>query len=137
VNTERQAETLKVLGDATRLRLAALLAAKGEVCVCRLAEALGEPDFKVSRHLAVMRAAGLVEVDRHGVWKYYRLAKPATSFHAAVLSLLLACAKECEGIQADLARFDERRCGEDGPAQGGPAGRCKPVVAAGQGRAKG
>ena len=60
---KEEAELFKILGDPIRLRLASLLAVQGETCVCHLAHALGEPDYKVSRHLAVMRSSGLVEAE--------------------------------------------------------------------------
>lgn len=104
---EESAGKLKALGDPTRLRVAVLLAARGEVCVCHMAEALGEEQFKISRHLAVMRAHGLVEVRREGVWKHYRLARATTPFDAATVRLLRACLKQNSAFQADLACLDE------------------------------
>jgi ArsR family transcriptional regulator len=71
-----EAALLKVLADATRLRLAVALSRNGETCVCALAEGLAEPEYKVSRHLAVMRSAGLVEARRDGTWMHYRLMQP-------------------------------------------------------------
>lgn len=59
-------------GDPARLRLLNLLAA-GELCVCDLQELTGESQPYVSRHLARLRAAGLVEVERKGKFAYYRL----------------------------------------------------------------
>lgn len=110
VSAEKQANTLRVLGDTTRLRLAVLLAARGEICVCHLAEALGEPDFKVSRHLGVMRASGLVEVRRQGVWKHYRLAESGTPFGRAIVRLLQTCLEEIPAMQTDLQRCDDVCC---------------------------
>ena len=49
---------LKVLGDRTRLRILGLLL-QGEICVCDIHETLKAPQPKVSRHLAVLRKAGL------------------------------------------------------------------------------
>jgi ArsR family transcriptional regulator, arsenate/arsenite/antimonite-responsive transcriptional repressor len=67
-------ETLfKALADATRLRILGLLLA-GEVCVCDIHDSLGLPQPKVSRHLAYLRRAGLVETRRDGLWVHYRLA---------------------------------------------------------------
>jgi DNA-binding transcriptional ArsR family regulator len=62
--------------DPARLRLLNLLAA-GELCVCDLVDltALGQPF--VSRHLARLRSAGLVEVARRGKFAYYRIADAA------------------------------------------------------------
>jgi ArsR family transcriptional regulator len=68
----------KALGDETRLRIVALLS-HGELCVCHLQEALGLSQPHVSRHLAVLRAAGVVEDRRERKWVYYRLARPASA----------------------------------------------------------
>jgi ArsR family transcriptional regulator len=62
----------RALGDDTRLRIIALLA-QGELCVCHLQEALRLSQPNVSRQLAVLRAAGIVEDRRDGHWVYYRL----------------------------------------------------------------
>ncbi len=63
----------KSLGDETRLRIVALLS-HGELCVCHLEEALGLSQPNVSRHLGILRMAGVVEHRREGSWVYYRLA---------------------------------------------------------------
>lgn len=66
------AHIFKALSDETRLRILALLGA-GELCVCDLMAALDLPQSTVSRHLAYLRNAGLVEDERRGVWMFYRL----------------------------------------------------------------
>jgi ArsR family transcriptional regulator, arsenate/arsenite/antimonite-responsive transcriptional repressor len=67
-------ETLfKALADGTRLRILGILLA-GEVCVCDIHDSLGLPQPKVSRHLAYLRRAGLVDTRREGLWVHYRLA---------------------------------------------------------------
>jgi ArsR family transcriptional regulator len=63
----------KALADATRLRILALLVG-GEICVCEMHDALKLPQPTVSRHLAYLRRAGLVETRREGLWIHYRLA---------------------------------------------------------------
>jgi ArsR family transcriptional regulator len=71
-----QLETLfQALGDRTRLRLLNLIA-DGEVCVCFFVAVLGEPQPKISRHLGVLRAAGLVAARRDGKWMHYRATFP-------------------------------------------------------------
>lgn len=60
--------------DSTRLRLLNLLAA-GELCVCDLVDLTGDSQPLVSRHLARLRAAGLVDVERRSKFAYYRLAE--------------------------------------------------------------
>ena len=61
------------LSDATRLRSVVLLAREGELCVCEFTHALGVVQPKVSRHLALLREAGVVADRRQGQWVYYRL----------------------------------------------------------------
>lgn len=61
------------LSDLTRLRAVMLMHTCGELCVCELTSALEEPQPKVSRHLAVLREAGLVRNRREGKWMHYRL----------------------------------------------------------------
>lgn len=63
----------KALGDPVRLRLFHLISLRDELCVCHLTEALALPQSTVSRHLAVLRQAGLVATRRDGKWIHYRL----------------------------------------------------------------
>lgn len=62
-----------ILSDPTRLRALMLIQAETEVCVCELTFALDESQPKISRHLAVMRDAGIVEPRREGTWMHYRI----------------------------------------------------------------
>ena len=64
----------KTLSDPTRLRLLNLLAG-GETCVCELTNTLGVVQPKVSRHLARLKRAGLVDARRSGKWIHYRWAQ--------------------------------------------------------------
>ena len=109
---ENEAALFKVLGYPTRLRLAVLLAIQGETCVCRLAEALGEPDFKVSRHLGIMRSAGMVEARREGTWMYYRLAEPRNNLEQCLQNCFRDCLADHETIQADTKRLENVACSE-------------------------
>lgn len=68
------------LADRTRLRLLNLIA-ESEVCVCFFVEVLNEPQPKISRHLAVLRSAGLVAARRDGKWMHYRLTPPEPLEH--------------------------------------------------------
>lgn len=62
----------RALGDPTRLRALLLLEHNGELCVCELTHALAISQPKVSRHLAILRDAGIVADRRLGHWVYYR-----------------------------------------------------------------
>jgi len=65
--------SLKALGDPVRLRLFSLLRTHEELCVCHLVDALKIPQSTISRHLGVLRHAGLVQTRREGKWMYYAL----------------------------------------------------------------
>jgi ArsR family transcriptional regulator len=63
----------KCLGDETRSRIMLMLCGQDELCVCEIIRALDDSQPKVSRHLAQLRACGLLEDRRQGQWIYYRL----------------------------------------------------------------
>lgn len=63
----------KILSDQTRLRILLLLVNGGELCVCQLIEVLKLSQPKISRHLAIMREANLLQDRKSGLWVYYRL----------------------------------------------------------------
>ena len=70
---ELQAEVLKALGNPRRLEIFRMLT-RGPLEVGAIVEQLDIPQSGVSQHLAVMRAAGLIERDREGSGVRYRLA---------------------------------------------------------------
>ncbi len=111
------------LCDRTRLRLLHVLL-QGPLCVCHFQEVLREPQVKISKHLAYLRARGLVEAGREGNWMVYRLpAKPSATLRAN-LACLQDCAREEAVFQRDLARL--RRLAP-GIAASGPCG-CGPAA---------
>src|ERR1700733_230693 len=57
--------------DETRLRILHLLA-QGPLCVCHFQDILRLPQVAVSKHLAYLRAGGLVTAQRHEKWMIYR-----------------------------------------------------------------
>lgn len=63
------------LADKTRLRLLNLMRGE-EVCVCFFTEVLGDSQPKISRHLAYLRNADLVEARRDGKWMHYSIKWP-------------------------------------------------------------
>jgi ArsR family transcriptional regulator len=92
------------LCDVTRLRLLHVLA-QGPLCVCHFQEILREPQVKISKHLAYLRARGLVEAERQGNWMVYELpAKPSRELRAN-LACLQDCVSENQVFQRDLARL--------------------------------
>lgn len=69
---ERLATVAKALGDPIRLQLVDVLRRHaGKVCVCELTPLFDVSQPTVSHHLKVLRQAGLVDSERHGLWAYY------------------------------------------------------------------
>lgn len=99
----------QALGDKTRLRLLNLMRDQ-ELCVCYFVEILEQGQPKVSRHLAYLRHAGIVEARRDGKWMHYRLVVPSNPGAAQVLSQTLAWLKEDRAMQADRARLSRACC---------------------------
>lgn len=66
----------KAVGDPTRVRILKLLEG-GELCVCQITAVLDLATATISKHLALLKVAGLVQVRRDGKWAYYRLAERA------------------------------------------------------------
>jgi ArsR family transcriptional regulator len=98
----------KALADETRVRIVALLA-HGELCVCHIEAVLAQPQPTVSRHLAVLRSAGVVEMRRAGLWVLYRLAKQADADCERQLRALAAAFAPCRAMRADLDRLRKLR----------------------------
>lgn len=101
---------LKALAEPTRLRLAVLLALNGETCVCKLAEALDAPQFRISRHLGILRDRGVVEARREGTWMHYRLAVPKSKLEESLQACFRDCLAEHETVRADLSRLGASGC---------------------------
>ncbi len=109
-----EVDLFKALSDPTRLRLVVLLAMHGEVCVCAMAEALDEPDFKISRHLRVLRSSRIVETRRDGTWMYYRLAEPRTRLEKCLQECFRDCLNDHETVVADAERLKNATCSKNG-----------------------
>ena len=107
---ENEAAVFKVLADPTRLRLMVLLSIQGETCVCKLAEALNAPDFKISRHLGIMRSAGLVEARREGTWVHYKLSSARNRLEECLQQCFRECLATHTTVKADLKRLSKANC---------------------------
>jgi DNA-binding transcriptional ArsR family regulator len=70
-----QAAVIKAMAHPTRLLILNSLKKK-ETCVCELRDLVGDDMSTVSKHLLVLRSAGLVAARREGNWLHYRLTCP-------------------------------------------------------------
>ena len=106
----------KALGDETRLRIVNILVQSGErLCVCEMTDALLVPQYQVSRHLTVLKNAGLVASEREGTWIYYSLNSNASECLNDILTVIK---KHFQNkYQDDLDRLNERLSKREG-------GRC-------------
>jgi ArsR family transcriptional regulator len=105
---------LEALADPTRLRIVNLLRG-GEICVCYFVELLGEPQPKISRHLAYLRRAEIVTARREGKWMHYSLAEPAPPFRQVFNAVVSAVANEKQ-MQRDRAALERACCAVRLPA---------------------
>ncbi|GIK84576.1 MAG: hypothetical protein BroJett026_00570 [Betaproteobacteria bacterium] len=105
----------ELLADGTRRRLLALLLDHREICVCRLVGALAKPQPKISRHLALMREAGLLIARRKGTWILYRFDPQVPGWAMRVVATMVDGTRADPLCAADSRRLEELRlCGEGG-----------------------
>ncbi len=72
---ERRAGVMKALAHVSRLRMVDALSS-GERCVCDLQELVGADLSTVSKHLSILKAAGVVLSEKRGQQVFYRLRVP-------------------------------------------------------------
>ena len=101
------AQIFKALSDETRLRIMALLVDGRELCVCDIMAALDLPQSTVSRHLAYLRNAGLVDDRRQGIWMHYRSNKEAINHAADLFDLLAAMVFQSDQTAGDRRRLED------------------------------
>ena len=90
---EARARILKAMSHPTRLFIVDTLA-KGEQCVCKLTEMVGDDVSTISRHLSVLRNAGIVSAEKRGMQVFYRLQVPCVlNFFGCVESVLKTTAR--------------------------------------------
>jgi ArsR family transcriptional regulator len=97
------------LADRTRLRLLNLMA-DGEVCVCYFVEVLQMNQPNISRHLAYLKSAGIVESRREGKWMHYRIIEPVDEAAARILREVRHWLLEDKQMQRDRLRLRKVCC---------------------------
>jgi DNA-binding transcriptional ArsR family regulator len=97
----------KALADRNRARILKILEEQ-ELCVCQIKMVLGLKQPTVSKHLSVLRDAGLVETRRNGTWVFYSLSRQRrNNFDQAQLGLMRNWLNHDPVIHADLTRLKE------------------------------
>lgn len=106
----------QALGDRTRVRLLNLML-DGEVCVCFFVEVLGEPQPKISRHLAYLRNAGLVGTRREAKWMHYGITRPEHPAVRRAFEAILESFSADRDLQRDRAALARACCSPKVPDQ--------------------
>ena len=95
----------RALENESRLRILLSLRS-GELCLCQLIELLGAAPSTVSRHVELLRRAGLVEMRKEGRWHYYRLAgKHAPPVVREAIRWVTRALSEDQQVLDDAARL--------------------------------
>lgn len=104
------------LSDRTRLRLINLMGAD-EVCVCFFVAVLDAPQPKISRHLAYLRDAGMVEARRDGKWMHYKMAQLPHEHAVRIMKNVMEWLKADPEMQNDRAKLLQVCCAPQPPVQ--------------------
>ena len=102
----------KAVSDPTRIRMLKLLEG-GELCVCEIMEVLDLVQSTASKHLHILKMAGLVERRKHGTWSYYRLAEKSREHNKDFLKFVASHLNGDELITSDkkfLTKKKKRTC---------------------------
>lgn len=99
----------RALGDETRRRIVALLS-HGELCVCHLESALDLNQSTASRHLGILKSAGIVDSRREGTWVYYSIIEQDHATVAKALEVLTKSFGAERALRADHTRL-RKSCG--------------------------
>jgi ArsR family transcriptional regulator len=99
-------DVLRALAHPLRLELVAHVAARGPICVCHLEDSLQHTQSQISKHLGILRRAGLLRTSREGRWVYYSVDEDVLAAAADFLADLQQSlhrphlADSCEAEQA-------------------------------------
>lgn len=95
----------KAVGDPTRVRILNLLS-QNELCVCQLMEILEMGQSTVSKHLGILRNAGLIEAKKMGTWTFYRIINSkANKYNYHIIRTLSLLPKDDVYIQHDETKL--------------------------------
>jgi DNA-binding transcriptional ArsR family regulator len=97
----------QALADETRLRCMVLLQQHGELCVCELTYALDVSQPKISRHLAHLKAAGVVRDRRQGVWIFYTVRPQLPDWMATIIRNTTQQLREQSPFTEDNQRLNQ------------------------------
>lgn len=106
-------QLFRVLSDKTRLSIVMLLRESGELCVCDICIALGVSQPTISRSMALLREANLVNDRRDGRWVHYSLSPAMLSWAVAILDNALQALREETRERTHLMKLTQSSCLND------------------------
>lgn len=123
-------EIFQALSDPLRVRMMRIfVSSREEACLCELADSLLEPEYKLSRHLKIVRQAGLLSATKDGRWVYHRLV-PKVPFLLHIYKAIAEISDPNKEFTRDLSRFRKRmelrerdggRCTTESKVTAGPS----------------
>ena len=100
-------KVLKALADRNRARILKMLEER-ELCVCQIREVLGLKQSTVSKHLSILKSAGLVASRREGTWAFYSLShRRHNDFDQAQLGLMRNWLNNDASVRSDHTKLQE------------------------------
>lgn len=98
----------QALADPIRLRIVRVLSLRGEEsCLCELVDTLHEPQYKLSKHLKILKQAGLLTAEKEGRFVYHRLVK-GPEYLESIYKAVRTLPDPDRTFKNDLKRFRER-----------------------------
>lgn len=104
---EMRADLAKALAHSLRLEILDILLTEGEKCVCEIAEKVGAQQPTVSKHLSILRDAGILASRKDGLMVFYRVRVPCIQGFFHCLDRVLG-----EDLRRRQAHLEEAGCDE-------------------------
>jgi ArsR family transcriptional regulator, arsenate/arsenite/antimonite-responsive transcriptional repressor len=115
IDMKKISEIHKAIAEPTRIMIMRLLLER-ELCVCEIVRSLEIPQYKISKHVAILKQAGLVRDWREGTWIHYELSPDLEPEWIDALHGLKRVWDEDRDIQAALWRLHQKVPREPGGA---------------------
>ncbi len=109
-------DIFKALSDETRLRILSVLL-NGEMCVCEIEDCLSLTQSNASRHLTVLRNAGILSSRKCAQWAYYKLSEDFSGKDKELFDYLNIKLKQLPTYQDDFEKMQKSKqeslCNDD------------------------
>ena len=106
---KKKIKVLKALGDETRLRIACILAASGELCVCEIMAAVNMKQSAISKALRVLKEAEIINDERRAQWMYYSINTKTDQTGYEIIKSVLRESKGNAVMESDLKNLKKYR----------------------------